>query len=440
MGQRKHLSVFTLENGIKVLSYRMPYLKSIYIKVGVRGGRVFEPKNKKGVAHFTEHLIGSGTVSFPTEQELVAHIESFAGSHALSTSFRFIEVDIHGPAPHLENLIRVLYEIVFKPIFSPLAFLSERKAILNELAQKEEKPQTKIKRFYDQSLVVPQSFLSLDALSTLHTTKRLKRKDLVSYWKKIAQPQNIHIVVGGNLDLKELRLRLQKTFGKEHNRSRILTMPKCDQSYFRNKPISIQHVPDYSQIYLDVNFPSVSMKHSLATRMIQRLLCSILADNRSSRLNTLLRIKNGVVYDIGTGGHVMDQFGYTGIYSRVAKNNLNKVIELILQELRDFITRGPTEQEWENAKHYATDRELLRYDNPWSLLDNLEGNFLFEKQILFPDDWNSIRAKLTFRDACKVVKKYWDVSKIQLCIQGNIKNTAQNRKKYQKLLNRYFLH
>lgn len=60
------LKIVTLKNGIKVATYNLPQLKSVFIQETIKAGSVLENEDSRGVAHFMEHVLVEGIPSYPT--------------------------------------------------------------------------------------------------------------------------------------------------------------------------------------------------------------------------------------------------------------------------------------------------------------------------------------------------------------------------------------
>ena len=50
-----------LPNGIRLLTERMPHVRSVSIGVWLARGSRHEPKAQSGIAHFVEHMLFKGT-------------------------------------------------------------------------------------------------------------------------------------------------------------------------------------------------------------------------------------------------------------------------------------------------------------------------------------------------------------------------------------------
>ena len=67
---RYHKTV--LENGLNLVNISGLSTNSVILGMYIRAGMRFDPQDKPGLSHFTEHMLFSGTKSFPAP-EILAH-------------------------------------------------------------------------------------------------------------------------------------------------------------------------------------------------------------------------------------------------------------------------------------------------------------------------------------------------------------------------------
>jgi predicted Zn-dependent peptidase len=110
------------------------------------------------------------------------------------------------------------------------------------------------------------------------------------------------------------------------------------------------------------------------------------------------------------------------------------VIDLISVELETFVKNGPTAEELEFAKNFLANRWLMSFDHPSSIANWIEDELLWENKILLPEEVAKLLTKIKPDDIVELMQKYWDFSKLNLIIQGKIKDTEANQKKFTKLV------
>ena len=67
-----------LPNGLRILTERMPHVRSVSIGVWLARGSRHEPQEQSGIAHFVEHMLFKGTAT-RTAEDIAQTIDSIGG-------------------------------------------------------------------------------------------------------------------------------------------------------------------------------------------------------------------------------------------------------------------------------------------------------------------------------------------------------------------------
>ena len=79
------------------------------------------------------------------------------------------------------------------------------------------------------------------------------------------------------------------------------------------------------------------------------MVARILSDGFSSRLNRRLREELGLVYDIACDAHLALEAGVISISASCAKDHLDEFLRELFALLKDFVAKGPSEDELRRA-------------------------------------------------------------------------------------------
>lgn len=430
------LKTFTLKNGLKVAQYSMPTIRSAFLTLAVKGGAIFDPDKKDGTGHFMEHLLVQGTPSFPTVESLSDYIEKLAGGYNASTSFQSIRFTINAPADHISDMIRISSEVFFSPLFADESIKRERTAIISEIRQRRDTLSYKNGDFFDEIRYKKGHLALRDIAGTVESVRKIKRDDLVAFWKELFFPSNTYLVVVGGFNAMEIESLTDKYFGEYTSQKQFSGFPNLTNNDLSDKMVAIREDKKLQSAYITISFPSVSDQVPLKDRVVQGTISNILGGLRSSRLYRLLRQQRGLVYHVSVGVSSYETFGFTYISSQVPKESVDEVLELIFKELSGFIKNGPTDEEVAFAKNYSINRNLMQFDHPSAIASWIEDDLMWEDQIYLPEEYVKIVQSVTREDIVDSIRKYWDLSKINLVIQGPIANSVKNKEKYSQMMDR----
>ncbi len=424
------LNTFILKNGIKVATYNLPDLRSLHLSIIVKGGSLVEDPKKAGVAHFMEHMLVQGIPSYPTVEELSGYIESLAGTYNASTSLTSVDFGATVPASHLEDIVRIASEVFFSPLFVEESIEKERRAVIDEITQRSDSLGYKNYRFFRDNRYKADHPLTHDTGGTLETVKKLTRDDMIEYWQNFFLPKNTYLLISGKFDPKILNQLLDKYFSSFNQSNEFPGYPKMSNADFSARNSFIREDKDTKACYIDVTFPSISLESSTEEKMLQNLNTIILGKLRNSRLFKVLRYQKGLVYHIGAGASTAPGIGYGFVDGECVPEHLDEVLQLTVQELKSYVEHGPTEEELSNVKNFVSNRWLMSFDHPSAIADWIESDLLWRDKILLPEDTIEMINPITTQDLTNFMQKNWDFSKLNVTLQGAVKNTKANRQKY----------
>lgn len=428
------VKTYTLPNGIHIVTYNIPQVKSLHVSVAIKCGSLVEEKSVNGVAHFMEHMLVQGIPSFPNVEKLSTHVEGLAGAYNAYTSQLLVSFGITLPFIHIKEAIKIASEVIFSPLFPEDVLEKERKAVISEITQRKDSLGYKLGKEFKTVRFSPQSILHQEVGGELEAVKRLTRQDLMTYWEKYFLSSNTYIYIGGNFDEKELAELLEHHFSSQQKKGEFTGYPQLSEKDFSQRSVIIKENKELGVNYLTFSFPSMSLQEPWKITAMQDIALTVLGQLRTSRLFKLLRYQKGLVYGVSSQRALLPSIGYIDIGSETASEHLEEVIGLITTTVADYIANGPTEEEMAFVKNYFTSSWLMAFDNPSSVADWLEEELLWEEKVRMPEEYIDMIKSITKEDIIDVMKKYWNLSKLQLLIQGPTEDTKENKETFSKIL------
>ena len=424
------LNTFTLKNGIKVATYKLPSVKSVHINAEVKAGAVLETDENNGVAHFMEHMLVQGIPTLPDVEKFSSFIEGLAGTYGATTDPLTVDFHINLPFNKLETGIKIASEVIFEPLFVEEALEKERVAVINELLQRMDSHFYKISRFFKEVRYPKGHPLYRDTGGDLEVVKKVTIADLKKYWKEYFLTSNTYILVTGNFEEEELKDLLNKYFQRHEKDSKVLKYPEVSNKDFTDRTVALRNDPNLKTAYIDFSFPGFATldadKYSKEL-LGQSLLTIILGRLRNSRLFKLLRYQKGLVYGVSAGVAGVPGINAINISSETGPDNLDEVVRLITAELIAFVDKGLIEKELAFAKYFMENQWLMSFDHPSSIASWIGHELLWKKKIHLPEDsieeLNSINNKFLL----DLMKKHWDFGKLNLVIQGPVDESSKEK-------------
>ena len=104
-------SLYTLDNGLKVVTEYIEHVNSISVGVMVQNGSRNETEEENGISHFIEHMFFKGT-NKRTAKEIVQEIENIGGQINAYTSKESTCYYIKALDSHLDLSLDVLSDML----------------------------------------------------------------------------------------------------------------------------------------------------------------------------------------------------------------------------------------------------------------------------------------------------------------------------------------
>lgn len=130
----------TLDNGIRVLSEKVPGCHSISLGVWVNNGSRHETVELNGISHFIEHMLFKGTAR-RSAQGIAREVDSVGGLLNGFTSREYSCYFVKILAEKLSMAVDLLGDLICHSQFKLDDIEKERRVILQEIAMIEDSPE-----------------------------------------------------------------------------------------------------------------------------------------------------------------------------------------------------------------------------------------------------------------------------------------------------------
>lgn len=339
---KKLVSVYTCQNGVRIVTEEIPHVRSISVGIWVGAGSRFELPEENGITHFIEHMLFKGTKT-RTARQIAEEFDRIGGEINAFTSkentcYYAKVLDHHG-----ELAISILADMFFDSEFSGAELKKERQVVLEEILMSEDAPDDDV---HEQlwRVMYPTDALGLPILGTSETLATFTADTIRQYMEKHYYPENIVISVAGNVT-KELLLHIEKLFGR-YGRSKnavetTLTYPTFHSGRFVKER-------DVEQSHLAISYPAIGVKHPDLNSFIA--LNNIIGGNMSSKLFQEVREERGLAYTIFSYQSCYADVGAFSIYGGTNNQQLPIMHETIKDTLQQVRKIGITDSELFNAK------------------------------------------------------------------------------------------
>jgi predicted Zn-dependent peptidase len=400
-----------LPNGLRLLTERMPHVRSVSIGVWLARGSRHEPQEQSGIAHFVEHMLFKGT-STRTAEDIAQAIDSIGGQMDAFTAKEYASYYIKVLDEHLPLAVDVLADIVMRPAFSPDDIEREKKVVLEEIKMVEDTPDDLVHELFTENFWANHP-LGRPILGTKETVEALTASGLRQYFTGAYSAPNLIVAATGNIEHAKVRDIVTRAFeGLPVQSEPVYDAPPhvVPTILVRNKELEQSHVclgtPGYQQDHED--------------RYSSYVLNTVLGGSMSSRLFQNVREKRGLAYAVFSGLSAYRDAGSMTIYAGCANDAVGELIDVVIGELRRMKDEPLPGSELQRAKDHLKGSLMLNLESTSSRMSHLaRQEIYFDRQFGLDETLEGVE-KVTVADVQRVARDLFVNGTLAATVLGNV--------------------
>ncbi len=398
-----------LENGVTVLLREDHTLPLVFIRLVLQGGTRQEPAELNGISQLMARLWVRETQSLSVEK-LADITESKAFSVGEIAGRNSFGIEMYGLSEHLSFGLDLLEDFVKRPGFSEKEFEKDKKQ-MKVIIQSKNEDISYVTAHNLREVLFPGHPFRLNETGTLESVERIQHKDVIDFYDTFVAPNNMVLSVFGDIDAQEVGESISKLLGNlkpkkvplvDHDLTALTEMQERTVLFNREQAV----------VMMGFRGPTIADED----RYPLEVLTSILGSPLSGRMFTKIRDELGQAYTLGAGSVPGPDAGFIYFYVNTTDENINKVKELLLEEVAGLQTAGITDEELSRTKMYlkGTFQRSLETSSALgsiALFDELYG--------LGFDHYKEYDEKIgavTKEDIQRIARKYLDVDQAAMVV------------------------
>ncbi|MDD7245456.1 MAG: pitrilysin family protein [Eubacteriales bacterium] len=330
-------------NGLTLVYYEMPDVRSAAIGVFVKTGSVNENAKNNGISHFVEHTMFKGTKK-RSAFDIVAETDGMGAAINAYTSKTATCYYIQCVDSDFEKSADILSDIFFDSVFPDEELEREKGVILEEIAMCNDTPDDLSYEIATTAFYKGHA-LSRPILGTKSNVSGFSRDDILKYVGERYTSDNVVISVAGHVCFDKvydvIGNKFALKFGNAVCGKNKIPLPATQSSY-------VKKFKKIEQGNVNVLFPSVSYDEPLfnATRIFN----SVFGYGMSSRLYQNIRERSGLAYSVYSYLSPYEFTGHSMIYIGTNVANVEKALVAVSSEIDEVRKNGITEEEFSRGK------------------------------------------------------------------------------------------
>lgn len=378
---------YYLENGIPLVIECIRNVRSVALGIWVKIGSRFELPDKNGLSHFLEHMFFKGTKK-RSARDLAIEIDQLGGDLNAFTSRETTTFYIKVLNQHLDKGIELLSDIFLHSTFPEEDIEKEKRVVKEEIKMVEDTPDDYINDLFYQD-VWGNRGLGLSVLGKWETVKLFNRDDILGHIRKYYGTKDIVIACAGNFNPDNLLNSLNLVLGGLRRGSE----PKMGETPEFKSGVNV-HQKDLSEVHICLGVEG--LPQSSPDRYVLYVINAILGAGVSSRLFQEIREKRGLAYSIYSFIASYYDTGLFGVYAGTSKKRVSKVIELVVNEVRD-LKESITAEEITRAKEQIKGNLILGLESTSNRMQNIARQEIYYGRYYSPDEVIRLIDSVTIR-------------------------------------------
>ncbi len=377
-GDEAEHRITTLDSGVRVVTERVPSVRSVALGFWIGTGSAAEDESQAGISHLLEHMLFRGSSRFGSEEidqifdAMGAEIN--AGTDRETTSLYTRVLD-----RHLERAFDVMGDMLWRPRFEELE--AEREVVLEEIAMYEDDPQDKV---FDVlgGAVFGSHPLGRAVIGSARVVGGATREQLRGFHDERYVPERVVIAAAGSVEHDAVvAMARQAEQEREHAQPAIVSAPLGDPDFQRRVRFLEK---DTEQYHLCLG--GAGLARDDERRFALRVLEGILGGTSSSRLFQEVRERRGLAYSVFSFSSMFATTGEVGLYVGTRPDNLAKALAVVAKELERCVEDPASEEELTRSRENLKGRVVLSLESTGARMSRLGSSVLNEMAILSVDE------------------------------------------------------
>ncbi len=377
-----HIS--TLPCGLRVISERMPTVRSVALGFWIATGSAMESDEQAGISHLLEHMLFRGCASH-TSREIDEIFDAMGAECNAETDREYTSLYTRVLDRHMDRALSVLSEMVWQPRFEDLA--AEREVVLEEIAMYEDDPQDLVFDALGQA-VFGSHPLGRAVIGKAEVVAAIDEGRLRAFHSERYKPEQMVLAAAGSVDHDALVGLAERACdelwdGRPGGQaSAVPSAPPLAPDTLKRRISFLRK--DTEQYHVCLGGPGIS-RHD-ERRYALRVLEGVLGASASSRLFQEVRERRGLAYSVFSFSNLHAHTGEVGLYVGTRPENLCEAMATISEQLERFVSEPADERELARSRENVKGRLGLALESTSARMSRLASSVLGELPIISMDE------------------------------------------------------
>ncbi|MCQ2948944.1 insulinase family protein [Helicobacter pylori] len=386
-----------------------------FIHLAFRGGGSLSDKNQLGLAKLFAQVLNEGTKELGAVG-FAQLLEQKAISLNVDTSTEDLQITLEFLKEYEDEAIMRLKELLKSPNFTQNALEKVKTQMLAALLQKESDFDYLAKLTLKQELFA-NTPLANASLGTKESLQKIKLEDLKQQFAKVFELNKLVVVLGGDL-------KIDQTLKRLNNALNFLPQGKAyEEPYFEASDQKSEKIlykdTEQAFVYFGAPFKIKDLKQDLAK---SKVMMFVLGGGFGSRLMEKIRVQEGLAYSVYIRSNFSKVAHFASGYLQTKLSTQAKSVALVKKIVKEFIEKGMTQQELDDAKKFLLGSEPLRNETISSRLNTTYNYFYLGLPLNFNQTLLDQIQKMSLKEINDFIKAHTEINDLTFAIVSNKKS------------------
>lgn len=396
-------------NGLTLIHQYDQNSEVIAVDLFVKAGAFFEEKNQAGMANFIQNLLYKGTTS-RTAKQIAIETESIGVSITGSCAEDYALVSAVVFNEYFEPMTDIFFDCVLNPTFPQEEVEKERANILASIKTRQDSIfNVAFDRLNEE--IYGEHPYHKPIIGYKKTLQNITRKQIITFYQQYYRPENMILVIVGNISQKNIAKLLKKYF-TQLDRSTLSIQPisaaPAIPTRFESRDINLE--TKFKQAYLIMGYqvPAVADQDY----PVFKIIAALLGGGMNSRLFVNLREQQGLAYELDSFYPSRAYASILCIYLGLKEANLTLAQISVMKEINSLKTTPVPPAELNSMKTYLSGQYLLSRQTNQSIAFYLGFYELLQKGYEYDSQYLTDLKAVTAKDIIRVANNYFNDNKL----------------------------
>ena len=351
-----------MENGVRLLVKRNPNIPLVNLQVLFLGGVLYEPKEQSGICGITAEMLTRGNETL-SRDEIANVFDGIGGTFSSSSGNNTFGLTAEVLKEDFDTALSILAESIQKPTFPTNEFETVKLNTLSTIARQRDQWDSEIAYLFRQNFFKDHPYRN-DVSGTKENVEALSIDSIQQYYQEFVVPERCVITGFGDIDPETAKKAIFKAFKNFIRTPTPLPSIQPPEIQMKDQIIVEQVKKNLSAVYL--GYPGIRITNS-KDRFPLVILDTIISGFSYPSGWLYEDLRGGdkdYVYLVHAFNFVGIDPGYFAVMAASSPEKMDKVIEIILNNIEKIRTEPVSKEELAKAKIiYNTAEKLSRQKN-----------------------------------------------------------------------------